>query len=319
MSDTIVEHGLTFCRIPAGRFLMGSEDGDPDDRPVREVDVGEVWRSATTISWFDYARLMGWKSPPACFPPEAECAGLSEMALFHLNEANKIRLQYCEDETVRARDWHAHDPNLQVGGWPAEAVFGKPDRESDAAYRYSSKPMVAVSWQEACELCMKLSTPGVAYHLPTEEEWEKAARGGLDAKHYPWGDEPPTSDRCDFNRFDEFSIKPSLALPPNGYGLYAMCGSVWEWTLDVYDALGYTGAPPPTRPSAPPDSRTGRSKRDHGLPEHVLRGGSWADGPEACTVSFRMSRGSVSWRDAMSGGSLAPNIGFRIARTEPVS
>jgi sulfatase modifying factor 1 len=282
------------------------------------VDVGEFWLSATTISWFDYARLMGWSPPPACFPPESECSGLDKMALFHLNEANKIRLQYCEDKTIHARDWHAHDPNMRVGNAPAEAVFGKPARESDDAYRYSLKPMVAVSWQEAAELCAKLSTPSVTYRLPTEVEWEKAARGGFVGKRYAWGNEQPTPDRCDFDRFDEFSIKASRALPPNAYGLHAMCGSVWEWTLDEYDALGYAGAPPPTQLPPPPEGRTGHAKGDQWLREHVLRGGSWADGAEACTVSFRMSRGSANWRDAIWGANLAPNIGFRVARVGPV-
>jgi formylglycine-generating enzyme required for sulfatase activity len=163
------------------------------------------------------------------------------------------------------------------------------------------------------ELCNKLSNARVTYRLPTEAEWEKAARGGLAGKHYAWGDDLPTPDRCDFNRFDEFSIKPCRALPPNGYGLYAMCGSVWEWTLDEYDALGYAGAPAPTRPSVSYAGK-GPGKRIVDLPQRVLRGGSWADGAEACTVSFRMSRGSVSWRDAAWGAKLAPNIGFRIAR-----
>lgn len=314
MSDTIVEHGLSFCRIPAGPFLMGSEDGDPDERPVREVGVGEFWLTATTVSWSDYARLMGWDPPPAGFPPKSACAGLKEMALFHLGQANKIRLQYCEDKTVRARDWHAHHPDMRVGGAPAVALFGKPARASDAAYGYSLKPIVAVSWHEASELCAKLSTPDVTYRLPTEAEWEKAARGGLIGKRYAWGDEPPTPDRCDFNRFDEFSIKPSRTLPPNGYGLYAMCGSVWEWTLDEYDALAYANVPLPRQPTPPTVGRTGGGRSDQSVPKRVLRGGSWADCSEACTVSFRMSRGSVHWHDATWGTIPAPNIGFRVAR-----
>jgi len=330
----IVEHGIRFCHIPAGPFLMGSADGDPDEQPVHEVDVGEFWLSETPISWFDFARLMGWSAPPDFSPPEKEREALDRKALFPLSQAIKIRLQYCEDKTMRARDWHAHA--VRAGGNP-QLDFGKPLREDDSAFTYAQKPMVAVSWQEAEELCARLSKPPITYRLPTEAEWEKAARGGLVGCRYAWGNDPPTPDRCDFNRFDEFSIKRSRAYPPNGYGLYGMCGSVWEWTSDVYDALAYSKAPLPKQPLLPeeksdtpqrPQSAVGRllgafgfSRPQpkevpprHSESERVLRGGSWADCAEAVTVSFRMSRGSGSGRAAGWGRHLAPNVGFRICR-----
>ena len=158
------------------------------------------------------------------------------------------------------------------------------------------------TWQEAEELCARLSTGDIAYGLPTEAEWERAARGGLVGHRYPWGDEPPTAERCDFDRFDHFSILPPRLLPPNGYGLYAMTGSVWEWTADWYDAEYYrtSSADDPTGPP------TGA--------ERVLRGGSWADCAETVTVSFRMSRSAVSWRDGGWGEHLTANIGFRLCR-----
>lgn len=334
MSD-IVEHGIRFCHVPPGPFLMGSAEGDPDEQPVHEVDVGEFWLSETPISWFDYARLMGWSTPPDFGPPDKELAGLGRFAGFHVAQANKIRLQYCEDKTLRARDWHAHAAGQGKSGQSTQALFGKPLREDDSTFAYSQKPMVAVSWQDAEELCAKLSTGTIKYRLPTEAEWEKAARGGLVGCRYSWGNEPPTSERCDFNRFHEFSIKPSRTYPPNGYGLYAMCGSVWEWTNDVYDALAYAKAPPP-RQSLASEEKTSGPSRPTGLgrvlgalginkpktseprprqePERVLRGGSWADCAEAVTVSFRMSRASTSWRTDGWGRHIAPNIGFRICR-----
>ena len=92
--------------------------------------------------------------------------------------------------------------------------------------------------------------------------------------------------------------------PPNGYGLYAMSGGVWEWTADWYDASYYSMSPAndPTGPSE------GRAR--------VLRGGSWADCADAVSVSFRMARESRSWRDGTWGRHLAPNLGFRLCRTE---
>jgi sulfatase modifying factor 1 len=98
------------------------------------------------------------------------------------------------------------------------------------------------------------------------------------------------------NRFDEFAIKPFRSLPPNGYGLYGMYGSVWEWTNDAYDALSYSKTPLSTLPMQPPEDRSDRAKPDHGLPERVLRGGSWSNAADAATMSFRVSWRSVSWR-----------------------
>jgi sulfatase modifying factor 1 len=172
-------------------------------------------------------------------------------------------------------------------------VFGAPDRPADAPWRYEDKPMVAVSWQEAEALAATISTSSIRYSLPTEAQWEKGARAGLIGCRYAWGNEPPTPDRCDFGRFEPFMIKPSRSFPPNGYGLYAMCGSVWEWTSDYY-APDYSALRPPG-------------------PERVLRGGSWTDAAEAVTVSFRMPRASH-----FSGWSahIAPNIGFRLCRQE---
>ena len=161
-------------------------------------------------------------------------------------------------------------------------------------FAYDRKPMVAVSWEDAVALGRRISTAAVTYRLPTEAEWEKCARGGLAGCRWSWGDAPPDPSRCDFGHFGEFVIRDPRTLPPNGYGLHGMCGTVWEWTSDPYDALAYRG----NAPAMP------------GKIERVLRGGSWADCARACTVSFRMS--APEDRD----GAATPNIGFRLCRVE---
>src|SRR5207245_2031851 len=134
------------------------------------------------------------------------------------------------------------------------------------------------------------------YGLPSEAEWERAARGGLIGQRYSWGDERPDPSRCDFDHFEEFHLAEPRSLPPNGYGLYGMCGGVSEWTSSPYDALAYH----PRRPDGGPNPTN-----------RVLRGGSSADGAEAVTVSFRAT--IVGWdpeTDVPYDDADNPNVGF---------
>lgn len=301
----VTEHGMTFRYVPAGTFLMGSAHGDPDEGPVHLVRLDGYWLAETPVSWAAFCELMNWAPPPEGCPEAAEMERADQ---FELLVSNMIRLQYCENATTRAVDWHAHAPYLRLRQGSQDVdpgeLFGRPPRSDPGLpWRYDQKPMVCVSWQDAQALCERLSTPAVRYCLPTEAEWERAARGGLTGRRYPWGDEQPTPERCDFSRFEDFSVKPMREYPPNGYGLHAMAGSVWEWTADWYDAEYYRHSPP--RNPAGPDAGN----------ERVVRGGSWADCAEAITVSFRMSRpvnlrredGPPFWRQN-------PNIGLRLCR-----
>jgi formylglycine-generating enzyme len=115
----VEEHGIRFRYIPAGKFLMGSEHGDPDERPVHQVSLGDFWLAETPMSWAAFCDLSGWEPPPAGEPREPEqYDGPRPSPRFFLHQENKIRLQYCEDETLHATDWHAHMP---VDPDPAEA------------------------------------------------------------------------------------------------------------------------------------------------------------------------------------------------------
>ena len=321
----VTEHGITFRYIPAGSFLMGDAAGEPDERPVHVVELGDYWLAETPISWAAYCDLMGWEPAPVGAPKAAsesatpETPGHFDRAAFTLNAANRLRLQYCEDETTRAIDWHAHDPGqiwLRGGKpTPVSAIFGSPDRaDPNAPWGYSRKPMIAVAWQEAEELAERLSTVDVAFRLPTEAEWEKAARGGLIGRRYPWGDEAPTPDRADFDRFERFAIQPSRRFAPNGYGLYAMSGGVWEWTRDWYDAAYYGESGPvnPTGPAQEPQPYDGRAA------EKTIRGGSWADCGEVLRVAYRASLSSSSWRERRGGAHFTPTVGFRLCRVERI-
>jgi formylglycine-generating enzyme required for sulfatase activity len=326
---SVQELGLVFRYIPAGTFIMGSNDSDPDEQPVHPVTLDHFWLTETPVSWADFCRLMDWEPPPVGLPKDAAQDRLKkDTVLWDISALNRVRLQYCEDETLRARDWHchAHGQMWQRDGKSisAQELFGSLERaDANKPWGYSAKPMVAVSLELVEMLCVKLSpvahasapsgllsklfdrkgatakVEGINYHLPTEAEWEKAARGGLIGCRYPWGNEVPTVNNCDFGRFDQFSILPMKRFPPNDYGLYAMSGCVWEWTNDWYDSRFFSHTPARN----PRGLSTGKQK--------VVRGGSWADSSEAVTVTFRMSmanEGPPSYAN--------PNLGFRLCRSD---
>ena len=302
-SLAVVEQGILFRYIPAGTFLMGSEDGDPDERPIHSVTLDKFWIAETPLSWAAFCDLMDCEPPPDGLPRDLknfsfENSTKAEKRRYgNFYGGDKIRRQYCEDETLRARDWHTHYPNYVLTQRQRE-LFGEIPRENpNRPWGYDQKPMIAVSWKMAKDCCQTLSMPEVTYCLPTEAQWEKAARGGLVSKRYAWGDAPPSADNCDFDRFEQFSIQQSRKFPPNEYGLFAMCGGVWEWTADWNDAERYAHP-----------NKNNPAKKAH-RKERVLRGGSWADCADAVRVAFRMSGNEEA--------SASPTVGFRLCRTVP--
>lgn len=300
------DHELEWRYVPGGIFWMGSERGEPDERPVHSVRLDGFWMTAVPVSWEAACRLRGWQAPPVGMPEEE----LPRDGLFALHMETRIRLTYCEDQTTCAMDWHAHDPSRErvwsSGGesHTSQELFGVPPRlDPSAPYTYADKPMVAVSWQAARELAEHLSSLDVAIDLPSEAQWERAARGLHTNARYPWGDEDPDPSRCDYDGFARLHVARSRSLPPNDYGLFGMSGGVWEWCLDGYDATFYRRSPD-TDPVCALESND---------PQYVLRGGSWTDDARACTVSFRMGLESRHWRDG--GGCRMPNVGFRLVLT----
>jgi formylglycine-generating enzyme len=147
-----------------------------------------------------------------------------------------------------------------------EANHPAPPSWSDPYFNHPDQPVVAVSWFDAMKYCQWLSArTGQAYRLPTEAEWERAARGGGEGALYVWGDEPPHA-RDDYRRRWSGRVEGPLPVgtePPNPYGIYDIGENVHEWCADWYDREYYVRSPE-VNPRGP-------EKGDR----RASRGGSW--------------------------------------------
>ncbi len=153
--------------------------------------------------------------------------------------------------------------NADYGRFLEETGHRKPLHWEDANFNHPRQPVVAVSWHDAVAYCVWLSRrTGRRYRLPTEAEWECAARGGLDGKLYPWGDEPPQT-RAEYAQRWKNGPEPVGTAAANGYGLFDIGENVHEWCADWY-AADYYAVAPERNPQGPAEGTRKAS-----------RGGSW--------------------------------------------
>ncbi len=152
---------------------------------------------------------------------------------------------------------------------------------TDHNFNHPQRPVTAVSWFEADRYCSWLTgQTGRPYRLPTEAEWERAARGDLEQRNFPWGDAPPQSLPNYATRW-QTGPEPVALYAPNAFGLYNMCDNVHEWCSDWYDA-NYYAASPERNPRGPEViSQKGGRK--------ASRGGSWRHHVKVSRCSARSS------------------------------
>jgi formylglycine-generating enzyme required for sulfatase activity len=171
-----------------------------------------------------------------------------------------------------------------------------PPHFSDPNFNHPQQPVVAISWFDAVDYCAWLSEmTGFNYRLPTEAEWEHAARGGLDGALFPWGDDPPTS-RARYAERWHTGPEPVRQSRPNAYGLFEMCENVHEWCSDWFQP-DYYSLSPDRNPCGP---EAGERK--------ASRGGSWRH-------HVKISR--CSTRSSIPPAFEYADYGFRVARDHP--
>lgn len=184
-----------------------------------------------------------------------------------------------------------------TGHRPPELDMGKGSFWHGASFppEIAGQPVAGVSWDDAVEYCKWISKiSGQGYRLPTEAEWERAARGGLEGKRFPTGEGHDTAYWWHAQVWRGLStLKPAEWGRVNGYGMYGMSGNAAEWCLDWYDEKYYA--------SSPSDSPAGPGTGTY----RVVRGGSWLDDETHIRVAYRNYRLPAT-RDF--------TIGFRVMR-----
>ncbi|MCE6076465.1 SUMF1/EgtB/PvdO family nonheme iron enzyme [Agrobacterium vitis] len=279
--------------IPAGAFLMGNDnqEGFPADGegPVREVfvDAFLIDRAAVTNAQFEhFVAATGYVT-------DAERYGWSYVfgAALHPDAGSAVM-----DAQISGAPWW-----LAVRG----ATWRSPDGPGSGIADREDHPVVHVSWRDAAAFAA-----GAGKRLPTEAEWEKAARGGLRQMRFPWGDtlEPQGEHRCNIwqgefpmwnTAADGFlATAPVRSFQANDYGLFNTSGNVWEWTADRWSASWHVPDLPQTRhnPLGP----------DEG-PSRVIKGGSYLCHASYCN-RFRSAARSFNDEDSTTG-----HMGFRCA------
>ncbi|WP_083938042.1 formylglycine-generating enzyme family protein [Paenibacillus daejeonensis] len=280
---------LNWAELAGGTFRMGSDDPDgfPADGegPSREVSVRPFRISSYAVTNAQFRQFV----EATGYVTEAERFGWSYVFHLLVSESTKAAVKQAPHETPW---WYA----VQGADW---AHPEGPDSDIEARLNH---PVIHVSWNDAVAFCDFTGT-----RLPTEAEWEFAARGGLAGRRYPWGDElkPGGEHRCNIWQ-GRFPVKNSAqdgyigtapvdTYEPNGYGLYNMSGNVWEWCAD-YWSPGYHHETSADNPfySRQTDRRS-------------MRGGSYLCHRSYCN-RYRLAARSSNTPDTSTG-----NAGFRVA------
>jgi len=284
-------------RVPGGSDTIGSLDFYPEERPLREIEVADLWVDEHPVTNAQFRRFVkdtghvtvAERAPDPADFPDGNPADLVPGSQVFVGTAGPVPL----DDWTR---WWA---------WVPGAQWRRPEGPGSTLNGRDLHPVVHIGYEDALAYAR---WAGKA--LPTEAEWEHAARGGLRQATYPWGDDftpggkimantwhgrfpyenlaPPGSDRT----------SPVKRYPPNNYGLYDVAGNVWEWTTTPWADTHSTPEPAATCCTPEP---TGLSEQDR----FVTKGGSHLRAPSYCHRYRPAARQGHSIRSTTS------HLGFR--------
>jgi formylglycine-generating enzyme required for sulfatase activity len=303
------ETGKSMAWVPGGEFLMGSEDFYPEERPVRRVAVDGFWmdeRPTTAAEFRRFVRATTYvtlaeRPLEAGDYPDADPELLVPGSLVFSKTRGPVSLD-------DFRNWWAYVPGAswRRPGGPGTTINGR-----------DHHPVVHVAYEDAAAYAA-----WAGKELPTEAEWEHAARGGLEGAAFAWGDEQFPGGRPQANTWQgEFpwqnlktdgyeGTSPAGSFEPNGYGLYDMTGNVWEWTDDFFTARPTdVDEKPCCVPRNPrvttPDASVGQGQPGELIPRRVIKGGSHLCAPNYC-LRYRPAA-----RQAEAVDTSTAHIGFR--------
>jgi formylglycine-generating enzyme len=267
-------------RLPAGEFAMGSDAFYPEEAPVRRVAVEAFWIDARPVTVAAFRRFV--KATGYVTLAERPLDPYPGSLVFHPSRGPV--------DLDDVRNWWAY---------VRDASWQRPEGPASDTYTRGRHPVTQVAYEDA-----QAYAAWAGKALPTEAEWEYAARGGLEGAVYAWGDDPAPGDRLMANTWHgEFpwqnlrgraGTSAVGSFPPNGYGLFDVTGNVWEWTCEEARTNGSSSRPC----CAPSEAREDAAMR-------VIKGGSHLCAPNYC-LRYRPAARQFQAVDTSTG-----HLGFR--------
>jgi formylglycine-generating enzyme len=270
--------------IPGGTFQMGSDEHYAEEAPAHRVSVGGFWMDRFTVTNREFAlfvRRTGYQTVAERAPDPEQYPGARPELLVAASSVFVAPLH-----TVDLRDPY------QWWTWVPGADWRRPQGPGTSIRRLPDHPVVHVAWDDVAAYAA-----WAGKELPTEAEWEFAARGGLDGATYAWGEEFAPGGVHQANTWQgEFPIRntgedgyagtaPVGRFPANGYGLHDLIGNVWEWTADWYGehrAAEHACCAVPDPRGAHREDSHDPAARGVRIPRKVMKGGSHLCAPNYC-------------------------------------